>query len=172
MMYYAELTDHEGPSTFRRRSSIEKISRSSEMSLGLDDICDVMGSRDGSAFSMSCLEEGLEEITGGDGSNYFFNDGDEFELKEQPCEDEPGRLGARKQNSETSTKRLSKSLNWAYSDNRARKVRFSSEEPEIRSIPRADQADYPSLFFTASELQRTLDEFREEERNARRHSIR
>jgi hypothetical protein len=173
MMYYAELAEHEGPSTFRRRSSIEGISRSSEMSLGLDDICDVMGSRDGSRFSMSCLEEGLDDISGGDRSNYFFNVADDY-LKEQPEEDDQlGRLDACKQSSEkTAAKRPSKPLNWAYSDNRSRKVRFSSDEPEIKFIPRVDQADFPSLFFTANELQRMFDEVREEERNARRHSIR
>ena len=91
--------------------------------------------------------------------------------------------------------RMSMSENWAYSaavksasidDNgddggrlqvnctsgMIRKVHFSHTEPEIYEFQKMFPEDYPCLYYDEAELQRMFDDFRQEEREARRHSLR
>jgi hypothetical protein len=126
--------------------------------------------RDLSGFSLNCWEEEDDSTRSdpsgsakGNGKNVFFNIVDDLSEKESEC-----FLKAMK---DIDKKAGSKSLDWGGfpDDGRQRKVRFSPELPEVRSIERADRADYPILFYGIHELQKMADEFQLEELNARRH---
>jgi hypothetical protein len=165
MVLYSELPEHDCPPR-GRRANIDKASRTSEISINLDDLRDLRPElpRDLSGFSLSCWEE-----ASGEDVSKFFDIGDLDDAdNEESLEGDMGRENPK----QPLPRSKSFNLEWVITDDRKRKVRFSSDLEQVRYIERADPEDYPSLFYCVHELQRMADEFRTEEQNARRHSIR
>ena len=146
----------------------------SELSMNLDDITDMPDSmrRDLPSFSLACWGEqdeqdgsAVSKIThpNRSGSNFFdIVDG----LSEQESD---GYIKGMKDGESKP-----KWLDWEDfpDDGRERKVHFSIEFPEEIEIERVDLEDYPLVYYGTHELQKMADEYRLEEEEARRGTIR